>query len=412
MAAEPGMHGSAEPRGGSRAPIGLLLAVAFVLALGSSAWMPLLPLYLRGYVQPASVATIARHVGLLGGVYTLALFACAAWWGRLSDRVGRRPVLIAGFATYLVGMLGSAIATDLVQAYAARILSGIGAAAVLPAAQAYLADLGGGARRNRRFAMLGGASFAGFVIGPLLGSWLAGPVMGMRPLDMPWMIDLPLLAVAAIGSAILPFVTLWLVPTARAPAVIRQARTDERESAFMRTSMLLAALAAFAVGSFEVGFNLFGRTHLRAGPGAVAALFVTCSASMLLAQGLLAWEPLRRRFDRRWMVSAFAASAVSMALAPLMSGILALAMAVAVVATSIGLIAPALAYAMLDRDGTVRGAQLGSLAAAGNLGQAIGSLLAGWLFAIRPQAPFGVAALVLAAGAAAAHSHWNQRSIN
>ena len=410
-AASEGDTRRATGHGATRKAVAVLLAAAFVQALGYSAWMPLLPLYLRSYVTPGSSAEIAGNVGLLSGAYTLALFVSAAWWGRLSDRHGRRLVLVAGFGAYLAGMFGSALAANLAQAYTARILSGVGAAAVIPAAQAYLADVSDRPARNRRFALLASASFIGFITGPLLGTWLAGPVMGMSPQAMPWMVRIPLAAVAVLGVMLLP-VLAWSL-RAPGPQAIEQAggTSAVRDRRFAWTSMILAGLAAYAVGSFETGFNLLGAMRLGAAVGAVALLFVACSGFMLVAQGLLAWGPLRERFERRWMAGVLALGAGFMLLAPRSPDMLSLGMAVAAVALSIGLVAPSLAYALLDHDAGAKGAKLGRLAAAGNLGQAIGAFASGGLFSLRPEAPFVLAALLLLGGSAGAWLYWRPRTL-
>ncbi|CQR38303.1 Transporter, major facilitator family protein [Thiomonas arsenitoxydans] len=400
----------ASGHGVSRMALAVLLAAAFVQALGYSAWMPLLPLYLRSYVAPGSTTEIAGNVGLLSGAYTLALFASAAWWGRLSDRHGRRLVLMGGFAVYLAGMFGSALAASLAQAYTARILSGVGAAAVIPAAQAHLADVSDRPARNRRFALLASASFIGFVTGPLLGTWLAGPVMGMSTQAMPWMVKLPLAVVAVLGVMLLPLLA-WSL-RAPGPRATEEAGTTSvvRDRRFAWTSMILAGLAAYAVGSFETGFNLLGPMRLGAAVGAVALLFVACSGFMLVAQGLLAWGPLRERFERRWMAAVLAVGAGFMLAAPRMPSMLSLGMTVAAVALSIGLVAPSLAYALLDHDPGAKGAKLGRLAAAGNLGQALGAFVSGGLFTLRPEAPFVAAAILLLGGSAGAWLYWRPRT--
>jgi MFS family permease len=405
-AASEGDPRQATGHGTPRRAVAVLLAAAFVQALGYSAWMPLLPLYLHSYVAPGSTAEIASNVGLLSGAYTLALFASAAWWGRLSDRHGRRLVLMAGFTAYLVGMFGSALAASLAQAYAARILSGVGAAAVIPAAQAYLADVSDRPARNRRFALLASASFIGFVTGPLLGTWLAGPVMRMSTQAMPWMVKLPLAVVAALGVMLLPMLA-WSLH-APAPQAIDDAGAMPAicDRPFAGVSMILAGLAAYAVGSFETAFNLLGALRLGAAVGAIALLFVVCSGFMLVAQGLLAWRPLRERFERRWMAAVLALGAGFMLSAPRSPDMLSLGMTVAAVALSIGLVAPSLAYALLDHDAGAKGAKLGRLAAAGNLGHALGAFVSGGLFSLRPEAPFVLAALLLLCGSAGAWLYW------
>lgn len=80
-----------------------------VVSLGYGAGLPLLQLYLAQYLGSAEPGRVAWHVGMLGGMYTLALFVFAPWWGRLSDRRGRTVVLMAGFSAFLVGSAAAAL---------------------------------------------------------------------------------------------------------------------------------------------------------------------------------------------------------------------------------------------------------------------------------------------------------------
>ena len=107
-------------------------AMVFVVALGYGVGLPLLQFYLTRFLGSTKPSMIAWHVGMLGGVYTFALFVFAPLWGRLSDRHGRTAVLSAAFGTFLLGTVVAALAPDLTIAYAARFLAGAGAAAIVP----------------------------------------------------------------------------------------------------------------------------------------------------------------------------------------------------------------------------------------------------------------------------------------
>ena len=393
---------------GIRPALATLLAMVFVVSLGYGAGLPLLKLYLAQYMPEARPETIALNVGALGGVYTFALFLFAPWWGRLSDRVGRSVVLMAGFAAFLLGGTAAALSPSLGLVYAARLLAGAGAAAIVPTAQAYVADISNVVDRNRRFVLLGTASFVGLLAGPAFGAWLAGPVMGEVAGQMPSMVNWPALVVGIIGIPVL-LLAPWCLGRERPAAAAPTPGTDPAvRRHFVRASMLLALLAAFAVGTFEVGFNLFGGQTLGLASGTIAVMFFTCSVSMLAAQATLLLPGVRRRIDQRWIAAAFGASALALAFTSTVPNAASLGLLIAVVATAVGMIGPVLSYELLERRSTERGALLGRQAAAGNLGQAAGSISAGLLFGLRPGAPFWLAALVLLLGAVAALFYWGR----
>jgi MFS family permease len=239
----------------------LLCAIVFVVSLGYGAGLPLVRPNLLVYLGAVPVSTVAWHVGMLGGVYLFALFLFAPLWGRLSDRHGRVWVLPIGFAAFLVATAATALAASLGAVYAARLLAGAGAAAIVPTAQAYIADCSTTVDRSRRFVLLGSASFVGFLSGPAFGTWLAGPVMGMPVGQMGGMLNWSTLSVAFAGLPLL-LLAPWCLGRNHPVAALLVAKDSPTRKRFVRASMLLALLASFAVGTFEVGFNLFGSQTL------------------------------------------------------------------------------------------------------------------------------------------------------
>ena len=165
-------------------------------------------------------------------------------------------------------------------------------------------------------------------------------------------------------------------------------------------------LASFAVGTFEVGFTLFGGQTLGLATGTMALMFVTCSLAMLAAQSTLLLEGVRSRINQRWVAAAFGAAALALTFTFAVPDAAALGLLIAVVSTGVGMIGPVLSYELLERHDAARGALLGGQAAAGNLGQALGSVSAGLLFAWQPVAPFWAAAGVLLLGAGVAWASW------
>ncbi|MES2280148.1 MAG: MFS transporter [Pseudomonadota bacterium] len=389
----------------SKGAMALLGAMVFMVSLGYGAGLPLIRPYLLRYLGAVPASTVAWHVGMLGGVYLFALFLFAPIWGRLSDRHGRVLVLLIGFAAFLIGSVAMALAPSLEVVYGARVLAGAGAAAIVPTAQAYIADFSTTVDRSRRFVLLGSASFIGFLAGPAFGTWLAGPVMGVTVGQMGGMLNWPAMVVALAGLPLL-LLAPWCLRSNRVVALPIAVQPGASRKRFLHSSMLLALLSSFAVGTFEVGFNLFGSQTLGLTTAAMAAMFITCSLAMLAAQSLLLFASVRNRIDQHWMAAAFAGSAFALAFTSLVPDAGSLGLMIAVVATAAGMIGPVLSYELLERQSAAPGTLLGQQAAAGNLGQALGSMGAGSLFTLAPMAPFWTAALVLLVGAALSLVWW------
>ena len=385
--------------------MGVLGAMVFLVSLGYGAGLPLVQFYVERYLAQRDAATIAWHVGMLGGVYTFALFLFAPWWGRRSDRHGRMPVLAAAFATCLVGTAMAALASNLTVVYLARLLAGAGAAGIMPAAQAYIADISDADARSRRFVLLGSAAFLGFLAGPAFGSWVAGPLMRMSLSQMPAMVNWPALVVALAGVPLLMALPSCLGAGLPPPSAA-SLRSSISRRRFVVASMILAFLSSLATGTFEVGFNLFGGQTLGLPSRTMAVMFITCSLAMLAAQSLLLLPSVRKRIDERWLAVAFAVSAVALGCTSWVPDAASLALLIAIVATGVGMVGPVLSYELMERDRASAGEVLGRQAAAGNLGQAIGSVAAGGVFALHPLAPFWLAALGLLLGASASLRWW------
>jgi MFS family permease len=159
------------PRTRSSPTLSIAVLLADVTCFGIV--MPLLASYAAEY--HASTAAI----GVLVGVYSLLHFLLAPVWGRLSDRIGRRPVLLVG----LVGTLGSSILFAAADSFAGLVLSRIvagGLGATLSVTQAYAADLTVPERRTRVMGFVGAAFGVGFILGPTIGG-ITSAMSGSAP---------------------------------------------------------------------------------------------------------------------------------------------------------------------------------------------------------------------------------------
>ena len=154
----------------------LLMAAVFSVSVGHGIILPILPAFLTRLPLDASLS-IAWHTGMLKGVYMFALFACAPLWGHVSDRIGRRPVILIGLGAFILAGIVFALSQSLWLSYAARIVAGAGASAVLPVTLAYVGDMSARETRARHFAWMSGVSILGFLAGP----GLSGTLLEMYP---------------------------------------------------------------------------------------------------------------------------------------------------------------------------------------------------------------------------------------
>ena len=148
-----------------RSPLAAVFMTVVVDLVGFGIVIPLLPLY------AAQFGASGLQVGLLMTIYSAAQLVAAPLWGRLSDRVGRRPVLLVSLLGSTISYAIAALAGSLWLLFLARLLGGF-SGGNLSAAQAYVADVTTPEERARGMGLLGAAFGIGFVIGPAIGGAL------------------------------------------------------------------------------------------------------------------------------------------------------------------------------------------------------------------------------------------------
>jgi MFS transporter, DHA1 family, tetracycline resistance protein len=149
-----------------KSPLATILLVVFVDLIGFGMIIPILPLYARSF-QAAE-----WQIGLLLGCYSFMQFLASPVLGYISDRIGRKPVLLVSLIGSAIGYAVMASAASLTMLFIARIIAGICGASVGTAA-AYIADITPPENRSRRMGLIGAAFGVGFVLGPAIGGILS-----------------------------------------------------------------------------------------------------------------------------------------------------------------------------------------------------------------------------------------------
>src|ERR1700761_9485811 len=146
----------------------VLLLVVFVNLVGFGILMPILPFYAQAFRAPA------WQVTWMFTAFSIGNFFAEPVWGRLSDRIGRRPILIGTIAASGLGFIALAFAPNIWAALLIRLASGL-TTGNLSTIQGYIADITPPRYRAGRIGLLGAAFALGFVAGPALGGLLAAP---------------------------------------------------------------------------------------------------------------------------------------------------------------------------------------------------------------------------------------------
>ena len=384
----------------------VLLACLFVVMIGLGITMPVLPFYVERFAlaEGATRQSVVMHVGLLTGVYALGQLIFAPVWGRLSDRIGRRPLILIGIAGYVVAQVLFGLATSLWPLYVARILGGILSSAILPVAAAYIADMTTDEERGRGMAWLGTAVSLGFVVGPALGGTLSRKDLHFAARYGHFMVDsfsVPFFAAASLGLFVFLVAMLWLpesLPITTPPFASEEPETDWRTLAKRIGPLLGLAIAGqFGLAIFEATFALYAQAKLNYGPVEVGAVFVVCGLVMTVFQiGAVGFMAGRIR-EIHQICAGFGLMGASLALLVLAQTTLSVFALVGLLALGMAFISPNLAALTSKRIGRRSiGAALGVQNAANSFGQASGPLLGGALFIWQVNAPYLLTGALLA----------------
>ncbi len=373
--------------------------------IGFGITLPVLPFYVERLAQAegATRRAVVMHVALLTAAYPLGQLVFAPMWGRWSDRMGRRPLLLMGIAGYVIAQILFGLANSLWLLYAARILGGILSSATLPVSAAYVADATTEGERGRGMAWLGTATSLGFVVGPALGGLLVRRDLHFTARYGHLMFDgfsIPFFAAAALGLFTFAAAMRWLPESL--PAHAPRSRSEEPDWRTLVRSLSpllgLAFVAQFALAMFEATFALHAQAILNYGPAEVGAVFVVCGLVMAVfqvgASGLVAG----RVGEMGQIGMGFALMGTSLGVLMMPRRTFAVLALVALLALGMALIAPNLAALISTRGGSRRaGTALGAQNAANSLGQASGPVVGGALFVWQMNAPYVLSGGVLVA---------------
>ena len=382
----------------------VLFFCLFLVMIGFGMTLPVFAFYTERLALDggASREVAAVHVGLLTGLYALMQFLFAPLWGRWSDRVGRKPLVLIGIAGYAIAQALFGLANSLWLFYGARIIGGILSAAMFPVVTAYVADLTSEDERSRGMAWEGTAVSLGVMFGPAFGGLLAGSdlQLGMGPDGLIISaFSLPFFAAALMALLTLPVVILWLpetLPSAFAVTPGKPSADRWRDLGIRLWPILALALAAqFGLAMFEATFALHAREMLEYGPVKVGAIFTICALVMAVLQGgAVAYLAPRMRTGYQ-IAAGFVLMGLALAILLLARGTTLVLSIVGLLALGMALITPNLSALASKGQKHQAGAALGLTNAANSLGQATGAGLGGLLFALNMNAAYWITGAIL-----------------
>lgn len=374
-------------QGSARLRLGILFSTVLVDLIGFGIVLPLLPLYARDFGAGGFA------VGLLVTSYSLVQLVMAPLWGRVSDRIGRRPVLALGLLGSGLAYVAFARADSLAALFLSRVIGGIGGSTI-PVAQAYIADVTPPERRAGNMGLIGAAFGLGFVIGPALGWYVSGryPSSPAGP---------GYLAAALCFANV--FFALALLPESkeagRRPRVRASLLAAFAEAA--RTRQLRLALATYlcitvAFSALQPTLSLLAADRFGMVERQAALLFLLLGVVSAVVQGGIVRAAVPRMGERGLLRASTAPFAAGLLMTGLANTTSVLVGGLVLVGIGYGCAVPSVLGLVSRACGPrAQGAGLGIGQSVGSFARVVGPVAAGALFDIRLALPYVAAALAI-----------------
>ena len=341
----------------------------------------------------SDAAGYAFHTGAVTGTYLVAFAISAPLWGRHAEGRRRSRLAAGGLVGVAVALAGMGFVGSAPALYLAASLAGAAAGAIAPAVQTGATLLEGSTRKVRYLTTLGGASFAGWFMGPVLAA--EALPRGLLQSTGPWSVLLLVAALAVLTAT-------WCSRESEAQTAGADPAAPATNASAAWTFPLLTFAAAFGLGAFEISLILWGGQVLGMDPASMARMLLECTVVMALTQAALVLVPAARpRWSSRVAAGLFVllgAAIAANAVWPRTTTAVASIAAFAILAT---VLQAMLSLGTVETAGTQPGKRIGLQLSVNSAGQGGGSLAAAAAFSASGGS-FWLAASMLALAAAVA----------
>ena len=362
--------------------------------VGFSIIMPILPYYAE------SMGASATELGLLTATYATLQFFFAPMWGRISDRVGRKPVLLLGLFGFTFTFIGFGLSTELWMLFASRTISGLLTSATLPTVMAFIADTTEREQRGVGMSQLGAAMGLGTIFGPVLGGLLGT----FSP-------STPFFVAAGLGFAVAVFATIFL-PESLSPQMRAAAKISDKPrksgivSIFsmlggpLAILLILALLISFAMAQLESTSALFYERKFSAGEAELGMIFMVMGVVSFLTQMFLVGRVINWLGEERTIQFSLVGGTFSFLLYPLINSLVSAMAVVSLMGLITSFMRPALNSIISKRTpADEQGVTMGVTNSYYSLGRMFGPVTGGLIFDyLGLNGPFLFASGIMALG--------------
>ncbi|MCG8346957.1 MAG: MFS transporter [Chloroflexales bacterium] len=365
----------------------ILTFVLFVVMLGYGIIIPIFPFYIE------NMGAGGTELGLLAASYAVMRLIFGPIWGGISDRVGRKPILLIGILGYVITMVWFGLATQLWMLFAARILSGILSSATAPTAMAYIGDSTSEEERGGGMGLLGAAGGIGTIAGPVMGGFLAA-----TSLSLPFFI--------AAGLALLSLILAVIFLPESYPGQESSAPNEKEaildvcawwQALFSSVGTLFALIFISTCGLmiFANVFGLYGLERFGYGPEEVGLIMMTLGIVSALAQGLIVGPATKYWGDEMVIKIGLLGSVLGFGLLLLANTFITIILATAFFALAVAIQSPALLSLTSQRTTMPQGIVMGLSNSFVSLGRIVGPILGGIALDIHLGLPYSIGAVIM-----------------
>jgi MFS family permease len=351
---------------------GMIMALMVITFTGFGIIIPVLP----------EVVNSHFHLNMMLVVYSLVAFLMSPVWGKMSDRYGRKPIIVIGTLGFSLSFLMLALSgADLFVMYASRVLGGAFSGAVAAVAVAYIADITTDETRTRGMGLIGMSIGLGFIIGPGVGAGLS-----VISLYTPFFVS----AVLALLTGILVALRLPESMSAEERAS-RQKVEGSRWQAFegkLKYLYVLGFFVSFSLAGLEGTLQFYNKYKFNATPTDVGLMFLISGIVGAMIQGGVVRRYIKKGDETRFMAAGLVLSAVGFLLLIFTTNFWTGAIYLTVFSAGNSLIRPCVTSLITQRTTVAQGLASGLSSSMDNLGRIGGPLLGAFLYGLHVQLPY------------------------
>jgi len=367
----------------------ILVFALLVVMLGFGMVIPVFPFIID------KLGASGSALGVLVATAALTEFLFGPIWGSISDRVGRKPILMIGLFGFALSMFLFGIVEQIWLLILFRALSGILSSATITTTMAYIGDSTSKKQRGGGMGILGAVGGAGAIIGPGIGGLLAGGSLSTPFFASTLMTLLSLLLVALLLPESLPvearaaqgqkikllrFIVLWRALTGPIGLLL-----------------IVAFLATFGTSHFESVFGLYMLKKLNYGPEQVGGILTLVGAIALVGRGLLTGFVTEHWGEPTVIKTSLIVGAVGFILLLLANTYVTVLLTTSIFTCSITFLRPSIHSLVSKRTSAGQGTSMGLSNSFVSLGRVVGPIVAGIIFDINPNYPYISGAFILCA---------------